>query len=120
VTTYISLEEAPEPLRKNVEEVLNAYREQKAELLAVSRFESTPFKNKSIVNTRYSAYVQIANYFMILSFDVCTNPDWSSREVRESGMIAADIIEFVKRSEFLQYGVRQALREEGWDAHGDF
>jgi hypothetical protein len=110
-TKYITLDDAPEILRQSVEEEMGRF--PFAKLLSVTEYTSTPFKDKTVIETRYTAHIEIGNYFLVLKYSICSNPDWTDREVRESGMIAAEIIEFVKNSEMLQYGVRIALQEEG-------
>jgi len=110
-TTYIKLDEVPDILQKKVAEALvwQSY----TKLLSVSIYVSTPYKDKSITETRYTAYVQTGNYFKSFSFAICSNPEWTDREVRSNGMIAAEIIEFVKRCDWLQSGVKEALSREG-------
>ncbi|MDB5053267.1 MAG: hypothetical protein JWM44_1317 [Bacilli bacterium] len=107
-TNYINLDEVPEILQKRTQEVIERY--ESAKLLSVTMFISTPYKDKTITWMAYTVHFQIANYFLALKFGICSNPEWTDSKVTENGMIAAEIIEFVKQCDWLQYGVQEALQ----------
>lgn len=110
IKSYITLDEAPEILRNRVDDELNRYPGSK--ILSVSKCVSAPYKDKNAIETRYTVHMQVANYFEVYKYSVCSNPEWTDREVRRSGMIASEIIEFVKHCEWLQDGVRESISRE--------
>jgi hypothetical protein len=109
--TYIKLDEAPEILQDKVKQVIDRHTDGK--VLSVSVITLTPYIDKTIISTVYTAHIQISNYFTALRYSICSNSEWTDREVRENFMLAAEIIEFVKQCDWLQYGVREALNSGG-------
>jgi hypothetical protein len=109
---YTTLDNVPEPLQKRVNEELERFNY--AKLLSVVVMETTPYKDKSIIDTIYKAFIEVANYCYTYTYTVCSKPEWnfSTDKVRESALNYFEIEEFVKKSSILRYGVRRALNDE--------
>lgn len=64
-STNITLNEVPEVLRQRVEKYLHQY--DYTNLLVIKKFINTPFVDKTIINTRYVAFIeQISDAFPCL------------------------------------------------------
>ncbi len=86
----------PEKLRNATKEYLNTYKGSK--LLTTTIRESWPYKDKSIKDTTYGAYLEWGNLLTVLSIMECSKHEWSDDEVKNSSMKAGDIQEFIKHS----------------------
>lgn len=90
----ILLDEAPVKLKEAVDGCLSDFAD--AKLLKIEHIKRTPYIDKSIIEDTYSAYLMYGNLFTVMKISVCSNQEWSDREVRKSSMIAGDIIKFVQ------------------------
>jgi hypothetical protein len=61
-TTYIKLDEAPEILQDKVKQVIDRHTDGK--VLSVSVITLTPYIDKTIISTVYTAHIQISNYLL--------------------------------------------------------
>ncbi len=70
----IKLSDCPAILQKAVEEKVSDYDKWfgSFEIISVTRFESTPYKDKSIISTQYQVIVFTANFFKIFECAECT------------------------------------------------
>jgi len=89
-------EQAPEILKNEVKEFL---RDRKtAKLLGIEVIEFTPYKDKSIKETRYTAYIEDISFVATLTFDECSKPEWSSEKVEINKMFLSNVDFFFKNS----------------------
>jgi hypothetical protein len=103
------LDEVPEILHNRVMEIIGRY--ERPRIISISKFVTSPYKDKTVIRTTYTAHIQIGNYFLALKYGECSKSEWTDAAVTENGMIAAEIIEFVKQCDWLQYGVQEALKD---------
>lgn len=96
MTIINQLVSMPTKLQEAVNRYLETYTGSK--VLTIETYQSTPYKDKAIINTRYSAYLEYGNLLTVLSITDCTKPEWSDSEVKESSMIAGDIQVFIENS----------------------
>lgn len=92
----IELNECPEALITEVQSYLE--RQPKAEILSVQTWTSTPYKDTTIIDTAYTVYTLVGNYFKIFSIRRSTNEEHNVASVRVNGMIAGEIAEIIKLS----------------------
>lgn len=91
---YIKLSECPEALQQSISLYLEKFPAVK--ILSVQKWESTPYKDKSIIETDYKVFTLHGNYFSVYSLSVCSKAEWNDRDVVVSSMIAGEIAEIVK------------------------
>lgn len=89
-------EQAPEILKNEVKGFLQDRKT--AKLLGIEVIEFTPYKDKSIKETRYTAYIEDISLVATLTFDECSKPEWSSKEVEINKMFLSNIDFFLKNS----------------------
>lgn len=91
----------PQKLQVAIDEYLSKYY---AKLLTVEKYTSTPYKDKSIINTRHVAFIEHGNLMVTLEFGKCNNPqyDWYQGRVRENSMIVGYIKTFMQHSDWLK------------------
>ncbi|MET1174351.1 hypothetical protein [Paenibacillus amylolyticus] len=92
----IHLDECPEALKTEVQSYLE--HQPKAEILSVQTWTSTPYKDKTIIDTAYTVYTLVGNYFKIFSLRISTKDEYNIPTVRVNGMIAGEIAEIIKLS----------------------
>lgn len=92
----IKLSECPEKLQASVESTMNRFPESK--ILAVQKYISTPYKDKSIIDTTYKVFILFGNLFEIFKLSTCSKEEWNDRDVEINKMIAGEIAEIVKLS----------------------
>lgn len=109
-TKYISLEEVPEILKTSLLD--NFTQLPGSKLLSITEYTSTPYIDKSITDIRYTAHVQTGNYYQVFKYSVRSNPEWTDREVQNSGMIASEIIEFIKQCDWLQRAAIEDVKRD--------
>ncbi len=94
VSKSVELDSVPIKLKESVESYLESYSDVK--LLAIEQVSTKPYVDKTIIQDTYSVYLNRGNLFTVMKISICSNPEWSDREVRENLMIAADITKFVE------------------------
>lgn len=92
----IKLSECPEVLQQSIRSYIENF--PNVEILSVQKRESTPYKDKSIIDTDYKVYTLRGNYFKVYRFSESSKEEWNNRDVEVSGMIAGEIAEIVKLS----------------------
>lgn len=92
----IELKDCPKPLQMSVNSYLERFPD--VEILSVQTWKSTPYKDKSIVDTKYSVFTVRYNYFSVYSLTVSSKEEWNHGDVRVNNMIAGEITEIVKLS----------------------
>ena len=103
----IELQDCPEKLQDAVKSYLE--NSKGAEVISVQKWSDAPYTDKTITRDRFLVFTENINYYSVFQIAVCSKPEWSDEEVSVSGMLAAKIIELVKHSEFLKYGVMREL-----------
>ncbi|KIL38506.1 hypothetical protein SD70_26075 [Gordoniibacillus kamchatkensis] len=93
----ILLYEAPNRLQERVKDYMTKYPH--TSLLVVKRYDDTPFKDKTVIQTRYVVFLENGNLLMTLEYGESSDPeyDWYRDEIRESCMIAAYMKVFWKK-----------------------
>lgn len=91
----IELCDMPEILQKAVKEYFKKHKG--AKVLSLKVYESTPYKDNSLKDVRYSAYLEWGNLLTVISVD--ENPFQNLEDtLKTSSMIAGDIEIFLKNS----------------------
>lgn len=96
VKEIIELIDCPEKLQKSVADYLESM--PAAEVLSVQKVQTTPYKDKTIIDTSYKVFTLVGNYFCVHKLSLSSNPEWSREEVSKSCMIAGEIQEIVNLS----------------------
>ena len=98
----IAMKDYPEKLVNAVIEYLENHKG--SEVFHYDLITSTPYKDKSITNTVYRAYIIWGNLFEVKRFTVCSNPKWSNNhnEVDSDSMIAWEIKMCFEKSGFFR------------------
>lgn len=96
MVSYCELEQVPEILKNEVKEFLQDRKT--AKLLGVEVIEFTPYKDKSIKETRYTAYIEDISLVATLTFDECSKPEWSSKKVEINKMFLSNVDFFLSNS----------------------
>jgi hypothetical protein len=75
-----------------------------AKLLTVQQYTDNPYKDKSIINTRYVGFIEHGNLMVTLEYGECNNSqyDWYHGEIRESSMIVGYIQTFIQHSNWFK------------------
>lgn len=92
----IKLSECPEKLQASVEYNMNRFPE--SEILAVQKYISTPYKDKTIIDTTYKVFILFGNLFEVFRLSTCSKEEWNDRDVEINKMIAGEIAEIVTLS----------------------
>lgn len=93
----ISLSECPQKLQEAVVEYTNRWPE--VRILEAQKFSSTPFKDKSIIDTTFRVFTIHGNYFHVFSQHQYSESQYGLLEdVSESSMIAGEIADIVRLS----------------------
>lgn len=92
----INLNECPENLQESVNLYFN--KTSNAELLAVQKYVTTPYKDKTIIDTTYKVFTLNGNLFRVYRLSTCSKEEWNDREVQIDGMLAGEIAEIVSLS----------------------
>lgn len=100
MTGSCELEQVPEFLKKEVRKFLRDRKN--ARLLGVEVREFTPYKDKAVKETRYTAYVEDISLVATLTFDECSKAEWSSRKVEVNKMFLNNIDFFLKNSSLFE------------------
>jgi hypothetical protein len=92
----IELNECPDALKTTVQSYLVQLPQTK--ILSVQTWTSTPYQDKTIIDTAFTVYTLTGNYFKIFSLSRSSKEEWNFDDVRVNGMIAGEIAEIIKLS----------------------
>jgi len=90
----------PEKLVEAVNKYLDAHACSK--LFYFDSHTSTPYKDKSITSTTYRTYILYGNYFKVMRYTICSNPEWNYDDVAVDSMIAWEIKMCFEKSGFFK------------------
>ena len=92
----IELNECPEILQDTVKKYLAEKFNCNAKAICVDKFDSTPFIDKSILESIFTITIQNDNYFKIYK---CYDPDPAQLGVMIDSLTAYDIIDIIQNAE---------------------
>lgn len=97
----IDFNDCPQMLQDEVMKQKNKYSEynRDMEIVAVEKWISTPYKDKTIQTTTYVVFTETVNAFETFKLEECSNPVYGLKDVRRNSMIAGDIAGFIRHSE---------------------
>lgn len=90
----IELSDCPDFLQEKVIDYMQDRRG--IEILSVQKEISTPYKDKTIIDTTYSVYTLQSNYFCIHSTSVSSKPEWNFNMIDKRCMLAGEISQILK------------------------
>jgi hypothetical protein len=93
----ITLNDCPAILKDAVEKYMAEGRSQK--IICISKYESMPFKDKTIVSTSYTVSIQEHNYFTTFDYMVESNPNHLNLGIMKNSMTAGEIMDIIKSAE---------------------
>jgi hypothetical protein len=110
MSVSIELEQCPQPLQDAVNKYLSDH--ESAKILVIKQLESTPYKDKTITDISYRAYLEWANLLTTIRLTVSSKEEWNLLGVSEDSMIAGDIVEFINQSWWFREN-RKVVSNEG-------
>ncbi len=93
----INLVECPEILQEEVKKYLSGHSDGK--IICITKYECTPYKDKTVILTTYTIGVQEHNYFTTFVYMVPSNTSYLSLGVIKNSMNAGEIIDIIANAE---------------------
>ncbi|MBJ6362079.1 hypothetical protein ACFOQM_12335 [Paenibacillus sp. GCM10012307] len=105
----IELTDCPQVLQDRVRQLLESI---PTKVIAVRRIESLPYKDKSVVVTRYKAYLQYAYEISILSMSVTTGlEDVLDGQLSQNTINGGDILTILEAADYIKDDVIRLLNK---------
>ena len=94
----MDLTDCPEILQSEVQKYIDEH--QGTKVIFVKKYDSTIYKDKTIVNTTYYVGLEYDNLFMVMRYSVCSRPEWTDDKVCKDSMISGVITDIIENSDW--------------------